>query len=170
MRDHAAFWLKAGHGKKATPACPCGYFGDGVRACRCSPQQIDRYAGRLSGPLRDRIDLTVPVAAMPARELVEGAGGESSARIRERVVQARERQTARDGMLNVRLHGRRLRAATTLDAGARRLMDAALAKLSLTARGHDRVLRVARTIADLDASPAVGAEHLAEALQFRGEG
>ncbi|HVL66399.1 MAG TPA: YifB family Mg chelatase-like AAA ATPase [Vicinamibacterales bacterium] len=150
--------------------CPCGYHGDTARACRCTPQQIDRYAGRLSGPLRDRLDLTVPVAAMPARELSEAAGGEPSWAIRARVIAARERQAARDGMLNARLHGRRLRAATTLDADARRLRDAALEKLSLTARGHDRVLRVARTIADLDAADRIGAQHLAEALQFRGEG
>ena len=80
-----------------------------------------------------------------------------------------EHQGRRDGLLNARLHGRRLRSATTLDADARRLLDAALTKLSLSARGHDRVLRVARTIADLEASDRVGAEHLAEALQFRGE-
>ena len=77
--------------------------------CRCTPQQIARYGSRLSGPLRDRIDLTVPVAAMPARDLSDAAGGEPSAAIRARVVAARERQLARGGMLNARLHGRRLR-------------------------------------------------------------
>ena len=150
--------------------CPCGYFGDTLRVCRCTPQQIDKYAMRLSGPLRDRIDLTVAVAAMPARELSEAAGGEPSASIRARVVAARQRQQDRDGVLNARLHGRKLRAVTSLDGGARKLLDAALTKLSLSARGHDRVLRVARTIADLDGSATVNAEHLAEALQFRGEG
>lgn len=149
--------------------CPCGFHGDRQRACRCTPQQIDRYASRLSGPLRDRIDLTVGVAAMPARELRDATGGEPSSAIRTRVVAARERQMTRDGVLNARLHGRRLRAATTLDDDARRLLDAALSRLSLSARGHDRVLRVARTIADVAASDRVAAEHLAEALQFRGE-
>jgi magnesium chelatase family protein len=149
--------------------CPCGYFGDGVRACKCTAQQISRYATRLSGPLRDRIDLTVAVAAMPARELSAAAGGEPTAAIRDRVVSARERQMARGGLLNATLHGRRLRAATQLDADARRLLDTALTRLSLTARGHDRVLRVARTIADLDGSETIGSEHLAEALQFRGD-
>ena len=149
--------------------CPCGYFGDTVRTCRCSPQQIDRYGSRLSGPLRDRIDLTVSVGAMPARELSEAAGGEASAPIRERVVAARARQAVRGGSLNARLHGRRLRADTALDQDARLVLDAALTKLSLTARGHDRVLRVARTIADLDGADRVGGVHLAEALQFRGE-
>jgi magnesium chelatase family protein len=123
----------------------------------------------LSGPLRDRIDLTVAVAAMPARELSAATGGEPSSAIRPRVIAARERQITRDGVLNARLHGRRLRASTTLDDNARRLLDAALTRLSLSARGHDRVLRVARTIADLEGSDRVAAEHLAEALQFRGD-
>ena len=88
--------------------------------------------------------------------------------MRDRVVAARDRQMARDGVLNARLQGRELRARTALDADARRMFDAALTRLALTARGHDRVLRVARTIADLDRSDAIGAEHLGEALQFRG--
>ena len=148
--------------------CPCGYHGDAMKPCRCTPPQIDRYANRLSGPLRDRIDLTVAVAAMPARELTEAAGGEASAVIRERVVAARERQLARSGTLNARLHGRGLRSAIRLDPDARQLLDAALARLALSARAHDRVLRVARTIADLDGYDGVGAGHLGEALQFRG--
>ena len=148
--------------------CPCGFFGDSVRVCRCSPPQIARYGARLSGPLRDRIDLTVPVAAMPARELTQGAGGEGSDTIRDRVVACRQRQLARDGVLNARLQGRRLRAVTKLDAGAAKMFEAALTRLSLTARGHDRVLRVARTIADLRASAQIEAEDVGEALQFRG--
>ena len=149
--------------------CPCGFFGDSVRTCRCTPQQVGRYVARLSGPLRDRIDLTVPVAAMPARELADATGGEPSPVIRQRVVQARERQAAR-GALNSRLQGRSLRTVTRLGADARAMFATALVRLSLTARGHDRVLRVARTVADLGASEAVEAEHIAEALQFRGEG
>jgi magnesium chelatase family protein len=149
--------------------CPCGYHGDTVRACRCTPQQIARYAARLSGPLRDRMDLTVPVSALPARELSASAGGEPSASILARVVTARQRQLGRGPLLNARLHGRALRDQTRIEGEARRILDAALAKLSLTARGHDRVMRVARTIADLDAAERIGAEHLAEALQFRGE-
>ena len=147
--------------------CPCGYHGDPLKPCRCTPPQIDRYAGRLSGPLRDRIDLTVPVAAMPARELTESSGGEPSAAIRDRVIGARERQLARSGILNARLHGRALRTHVQLDADARRLLDTALTKLSLSARAHDRVLRVARTIADHAGSPGVAGDHLGEALQFR---
>ena len=149
--------------------CPCGYYGDDSRPCRCSPVQIARYGSRLSGPLRDRMDLTVSVSALRARELSASPGGEASAILRERVIAARDRQMSRDGVLNARLQGRELRARTALDTDARRMFDAALTRLALTARGHDRVLRVARTIADLDRSDAIGAEHLAEALHFRGE-
>ncbi len=148
--------------------CPCGYLGDEVRVCRCPPQAIARYASRLSGPLRDRIDLTVPVQAVRAREL-DGAPGESSAAIRARVIEARSRQLARDGILNSRLQGRTLRARARPGVPARRLLESAAGTLALTARGYDRVLRVARTIADLEGAESVDAGHLAEALQFRGE-
>jgi magnesium chelatase family protein len=149
--------------------CPCGHAGDESRVCRCTPQQIERYAGRLSGPLRDRIDLSVPVAALPLRELHDDSGGEASEPIRARVTAARSRQQARDGTLNARLDGRRLRARVRLDEAGQRLLDTAIGRLRLSARGFDRVLRVSRTIADLAASDRVAAEHLAEALQFRGE-
>jgi magnesium chelatase family protein len=149
--------------------CPCGYHGDEMRRCRCTPQQIARYHTRLSGPLRDRMDLTVGLTALPARDLSAAAGGESSAAIRTRVVAARERQLTRDGMLNARLQGRDLRDRARLSNTARELLDAALTKLCLTARGHDRVLRVARTIADISEDDSVRAEHLAEALQFRSD-
>lgn len=149
--------------------CPCGYHGDESRPCRCSPTQIARYGSRISGPLRDRMDLTVAVAALPARELSGSSGGETTAIVRGRVVAARERQMSRDSVLNARLQGRELRARTHLDPDARRVFDLALTRLALTARGHDRVLRVARTIADLDRSETVCADHVGEALQFRGE-
>src|SRR5262245_52544576 len=149
--------------------CPCGFHGDESRPCRCTPQQIARYGSRLSGPLRDRMDLTVAVAALPARELSSAESSESSASIRERVEAARARQLARDGALNARLHGRALRSRTRLDSNARRMFDRALTQLALTARGHDRVLRVARTIAELESSDGIRAEHLGEALQFRGD-
>jgi magnesium chelatase family protein len=149
--------------------CPCGFAGDPCRRCRCTPQQVDRYTSRLSGPLRDRMDLSVTVSALPPRELHEEAGGEGSTAIRARVVAARGRQLARDGVLNAGLEGRLLRRRVQLDASAGRLLDTAIGKLSLSARGFNRVLRVSRTIADLDASEAVAAEHVAEALQFRGD-
>jgi magnesium chelatase family protein len=149
--------------------CPCGYLGDAVKACRCTIQQIARYGARLSGPLRDRIDLTVPVAALPARELQDAPQGEPSAAIRDRVVAARTHQLARDGALNSRLQGRTLRDRVSFDEEGRQMIGRAIAKLALSARGYDRVLRVARTIADLERADRVGAEHVAEALQFRGD-
>lgn len=149
--------------------CPCGFHGDESRPCRCTPLQIGRYASRLSGPLRDRMDLTVAVAALPARELSAAAASESSAAIRARVEAARRCQMSRDGTLNARLQGRLLRTRTPLDREARRIFETALTRLALTARGHDRVLRVARTIADLEGGDGIQAHHVGEALQFRGE-
>jgi magnesium chelatase family protein len=115
------------------------------------------------------MDLSLSVAALPARELTAASGGEASSTIRERVVAARGRQLGRDGMLNARLQGRELRARAPLEAPARRMLDSALGRLALTARGHDRVLRVARTIADLACADTISADHLGEALQFRGD-
>jgi magnesium chelatase family protein len=149
--------------------CPCGFLGDPVRRCRCSPIQIARYSSRLSGPLRDRLDLTVTVGSVPAHEIQSDVGGESSMVIRGRVVSARERQLARDGLLNARLQGRSLRNRASLDGRARALVTRAMTRLSLSARAYDRFLRVARTIADLDAAEMIAADHVAEALQFRGE-
>jgi magnesium chelatase family protein len=148
--------------------CPCGYLGDESRPCRCTPMQAERYAARLSGPLRDRIDLAVGVRAVAARDLERPAIGESSEAIRDRVVGARTRQFTREGKLNSQLQGRGLRAHVALDAAGKCMLTRALEKVTLTARGFDRLLRVSRTIADLDGAEAVSAEHLAEALQFRG--
>jgi magnesium chelatase family protein len=148
--------------------CPCGFAGDPVRACRCAPAHVTRYAMRLSGPLRDRIDLTVPVAAVPAQELQSDHLAESSAAIRARVIAARDRQLQRTGVLNARLHGRALRGRAALTADARPLVAQAMMKLALSARAYDRVLRVARTIADLEGADQTAAHHVAEALQFRG--
>lgn len=151
--------------------CPCGYVGDPRRACRCTPQQVDRYAGRLSGPLRDRIDLSVDVPALPPTDLASDGGGEPTAAIRARVEAARARQAARpatSGGLNARLTPRLLRQVCALDARGVRLLQQGAERLGLTARSFDRVLRVARTIADLEGAERVAAEHLAEALQFRG--
>jgi magnesium chelatase family protein len=152
--------------------CPCGFVGDPRRACRCTPAQIDRYASRLSGPLRDRIDLTVTVSALPPFELTGIGEGESSAAIRERVEHARAIQLRRSGdsgaTTNAALAPKALRAACALNKRSEQLLIDAVERLGLTARAFDRILRVARTIADLQGGERVEFDHVAEALQFRG--
>jgi magnesium chelatase family protein len=144
--------------------CPCGFLGDPIRVCRCTPIQVDRYAGRISGPLRDRIDLVVQVAPVPSRTLAETGPAEPSSAIRARVSAARGRQIHG---LNARLEGRTLREHARPDGSGAHLLEQAAQRFGLSARGHDRVLRVSRTIADLSGEPRVAREHIAEALQFR---
>jgi magnesium chelatase family protein len=151
--------------------CPCGYLGDERRACRCTPQQIARYESRLSGPLRDRIDLSVTVSALPPADLTGDVSGEPTAAIRARVEAARARQSARahdtGAAVNGRLSPRVLRRVCALDATARRLLATAADRFDLSARAYDRILRVSRTIADLHDAERVGVDHIGEALQFR---
>ncbi len=147
--------------------CPCGFRGDQRRACRCSDPQIERYGGRISGPLRDRIDLFVEVAAVgtTARRNPE----EPSSVIRERVRRARARQRSRFGgaRLNSHLGGAELREHCALNPAATSLLEAALQRFCLSARACDRVLRVSRTLADLSGAPHLEPAHVAEAVQFR---
>jgi magnesium chelatase family protein len=151
--------------------CPCGFLGDDRRPCRCTPALIARYRGRLSGPLRDRIDLIVEVPAVPVSAIADAAPGESSASVRERVLAARLLQRSRFGpdgpRMNADLRGGAVAAHCRPDTKGRTLLLAAAKRLALSARGYDRLLKVARTIADLAASPAVEREHVAEALQYR---
>jgi magnesium chelatase family protein len=147
--------------------CPCGHSGSRVRTCTCSLAAIAAYRSRLSGPLLDRIDLHVEVPALPYQELAHAAPGEPTETVRARVVAARERQQARGPRTNARLSGAALAKAAPLDAAGHALLERAVTRLGLSARAITRIRRVARTIADLDASPTVRAHHLAETLQYR---
>ena len=151
--------------------CPCGFLGDARRACKCPPPLVEKYMGRLSGPLLDRIDLHVEVPAVPFDELTAKADGTSSARMGEQVTAARARQRERFGgdgrLLNGRMTGRLIRKHCALDAEAEGVLKAAMEGLGLSARAHDRILRVARTVADLGGDDRVGAGHVAEAIGFR---
>ena len=151
--------------------CPCGHAGGAAGRCRCRPADIDRYRDRLSGPLRDRIDLTAHVDPVPFQALARGPVGEASDTVRERVRNARARQAARcgepTGRTNADLTGRRLARHCALDAASLSLLDRAMAQLGLTGRAFDRVRRVARTIADLEDSASIRRPHVAEALQYR---
>jgi magnesium chelatase family protein len=150
--------------------CPCGYSGDARRACRCTPVQVSNYRGRLSGPLRDRIDLIVEVQSVAISDMTGGASGESSAAVRARVRAARDLQLARGirrARVNAQLHGKALDRVCALGDGERRLLERSAEKLHLSARGFHRVLKVARTIADLAAADRIAVGHLAEALQYR---
>ena len=155
--------------------CPCGNAGDGARACSCAAAEIAKYRARLSGPMRDRVDMHVPVGALALTALAAGGEGECSASIRERVELARARQLARyaesgEAAVNAHVPARLLQSLGGITAEARSLLTGAAERLGLTARGYHRVLRVARTIADLDASRGVEAPHVAEALRYRTTG
>jgi magnesium chelatase family protein len=147
--------------------CPCGFFNDRRRECICTPQQISRYLSKISGPLLDRIDLQVEVGALTSDEIASLTPAEPSARIRERVESARARQRDRFRRTNGEMTPRDLRRHCHLDASSKRLLVAAIERLGLSARAHDRILKVARTIADLAGMEQIDAAHVAEAVQYR---
>jgi magnesium chelatase family protein len=151
--------------------CPCGFFNDPSRECTCTPPQIQRYVSKISGPLLDRIDIHIDMPAVKYRELREDASGESSDQIRARVIAARARQLRRyQGekiYCNAQLSPRQIRKCCNISADSERLLESAMTRLGLSARAHDRILKVARTIADLDAAESISTTHISEAIQYR---
>ncbi|OJZ17827.1 MAG: ATP-dependent protease [Thiobacillus sp. 65-29] len=147
--------------------CPCGYLGHPNRACRDTPDQIARYRGRISGPLLDRIDIQIDVPALTEDELMRAGAGESSATIRTRVEAARTRQMERQGKPNAALGPQEIEAFCTLDATGENLLKQAISRLNLSARAYHRVLKLARSVADLAGSADITTAHLAEAIQYR---
>jgi magnesium chelatase family protein len=172
VRVHGAVTFPAGFSLVASMnPCPCGHHGSRDGRCGCTPHEIRRYRGRLSGPLLDRFDLMVDVPALDLASLGRSSSGEESAPVRCRVVQARARQRDRRGATgptcNARMGPRELDRFAALGADGRRMLLAAGSRLGLSARGFERVRRVSRTLADLEGAEAIRAEHVAEALQYR---
>ncbi|HZX21104.1 MAG TPA: YifB family Mg chelatase-like AAA ATPase [Clostridia bacterium] len=152
--------------------CPCGYYGtDGGQQCNCTAGQINRYVSKISGPLMDRIDIIVETSSVKYKDLTDNTGSESSEEIRKRVEKAREIQLERykktKYLFNSQLNGAAINKYCSLNPGAQQLMNLAFHRMNLSARGYSRVLKVARTIADLDGQDVICENHLAEALQYR---
>lgn len=151
--------------------CPCGYYSDPNHACSCSAPQIQRYRSKISGPLIDRIDIHVEVPAVPYRELTGRPAEESSQVIRERVTRARDIQLARFQRsriyCNAQMNSRQIRTFCPIAAGCRQLLESAIHRLALSARAYHRILKIARTLADLEGGQAIGEKHIAEAIQYR---
>ncbi len=151
--------------------CPCGFFGDPRRPCSCTPSQINAYRARISGPLLDRLDLQIQVPAVPFRELDAPSDGGGSPELRERVLAARERQARRFArspiFCNAHMTPRLLKEHCALGEDSRRLLERAMERLALSARAYTRILKIARTIADVEGEAAIAPAHLAEAIQYR---
>jgi len=146
--------------------CQCGFHGDATRECRCTPGMIQRYLGKISGPLLDRIDIHIEVPAVPYKEMRSDNSSESSATIRTRVERTRAVQQAR-GFYNAQMPARLIRKHCALDDAGERTLEMAMRRFGLSARAHDRILKLARTIADLGGSERIAAKHVAEAVQYR---
>ena len=162
MTFPASFMLVA-----AMNPCPCGFYGDPKKECRCSPNMITRYRNKISGPLLDRIDIHIEVPAVKYKEMAGEATGEPSERIRERVEAGRDVQRKRLGKCNARLSPKEIKAHCTLDEQCQELLKMAMTELNLSARAYDRILKVSRTIADLAGSERIQHDHISEAIQYR---
>jgi magnesium chelatase family protein len=147
--------------------CPCGYLGHYSNRCRCTPDQIARYRGRISGPLLDRIDLQFEVPALQPQELARNARGESGDAVRARVTSAYETQLSRQSKPNARLGTREIECHCVIDEPGAALLKQAIMKLGLSARGYHRCIKIARTIADLAGASRITTAHIAEAIQYR---
>ena len=147
--------------------CPCGYLGHFNNKCRCTPDQVNRYKGKISGPLLDRIDLHIEVAALKEDELTKVADAEASETIRARVEKARDIQLQRQGKANFSLGSAEIDTYCQLDAAGLALLKTAISRLNLSARAYHRILKVARSIADLAGDAEIKPAHLAEAVQYR---
>ncbi len=152
--------------------CPCGYYNHPTKHCVCSPGQIQRYLNRISGPLMDRIDLQCEILPLSFDEISKAAPGEPSATIRERVIKARKIQEERFNAIsgvhcNAQMNEKHLREYCALSSESHELLRSAMERLQLSARAYTRILKVARTIADLEASPAIQQHHIAEAVSYR---
>jgi len=145
--------------------CPCGYLGED--RCRCTPDQIQRYRARISGPLLDRVDIHIEVPAVPYDKLRGESEGESTAELRKHVVAAQRFQLRRQNCLNKDLNIRSTERHCALNAQAQSLLNRSMEQLDLSARAYHRIVRLARTIADLSQSQAIGTEHISEAIQLR---
>jgi magnesium chelatase family protein len=152
--------------------CPCGFFGDPTHECHCTPPQIQRYVSKISGPLLDRIDIHIEVPSVKYKELRGEASVEDSGAVRERVVRARNRQLQRFASekriyANAQMPPKLIRKYCAISAEGEKLLETAVARLGLSARAHDRILKVARTIADLDSAEEIAPRQLSEAIQYR---
>jgi magnesium chelatase family protein len=151
----------------ATNPCPCGFYGDFKRECRCSPNTITKYRNRISGPLLHSIDIHIEAPAVKYKEMAGEATGEASEKIRPRVKTARVIQRARFGHTNARMTPKKIKAHCRLDEECQELLEMAMTELNLSARAYDRILKVSRTIADLDHSKRIQPQHIQEAIQYR---
>ena len=152
--------------------CPCGYYNHPTKQCTCAPGQVQKYLNRISGPLLDRIDIQIEILPVPFSELSSLREGEKSAEIRSRVIRARQIQTERYASepaiyCNAQMNSRLLKTYARLDPQSSAMLENAMTRFDMSARAYDRILRVARTIADLDAAPDILSNHIAEAISYR---